>query len=305
MWDKLGLVYCADGDLPWRCSHALAPTPYLLSKDIIRIFVAFLDKEQVGRIGYVDVDANQPTRVVNLGEKPALDIGAPGCFDDHGVTPICVVERGNELHLFYTGWQISATVRYYLFTGLAVSTDGGLSFRRVSRVPILDRSDAELTVRTAPFVKHHHGVWKMWYIAGSDTIIVGDKQVPRYEMRYLESEDGLSWGREGRVVMSPRGEDEYGFGRPNVVETTDGLEMWYSIRTRSRGYRLGYARSNDGLNWARMDNDVGIEPSRSGWDSEMQSFGVCVDTQNSRYLFYNGNNYGATGFGVARWLEAK
>jgi hypothetical protein len=219
------------------------------------------------------------------------------------VTPICAIERGEELHLFYTGWQISKTVRYYLFAGLAISTDRGQTFRRFSRVPVLERSDAELTVRTAPFVKQHGGVWKMWYIAGSDTIMVGGKQVPRYDMRYLESLDGLAWGREGRVVMSPLGEDEYGFGRPNVIETAEGFDMWYSIRSRSLGYRLGYAQSPDGVNWERRDRLVGIEPSTSGWDSEMQSFGACLDTQHGRYLFYNGNGYGRTGFGVAKWRD--
>jgi hypothetical protein len=290
--------------MPWRISHAYAPAPFLLSKDTIRVFVAFLDEAQIGRIGYVDVAAEDPTRIISVSDTPALDIGSPGCFDDHGVTPICAVARGEELHLFYTGWQISATVRYQLFTGLAISNDQGRSFRRLSRVPILERSDAELTVRTAPFVLHHGRVWKMWYIAGSETIVLGDKQVPRYDMRYLESADGLSWGREGHVVMSPQGEDEYGFGRPNVIETGGGFEMWYSIRTRSQGYRLGYAQSSNGLDWRRLDNLVGIQPSSHGWDSEMQSFGACMTTSSGRYLFYNGNNYGRTGFGVARWRDS-
>lgn len=302
MWEKLGHVYNADGKLPWRRSHAFIPTPFLLSEDVIRVFAAFLDEAQIGRIGYVDLDARNPTRVLQVSETPALDIGAPGTFDDHGVTPMCAVNRGGELHLYYTGWQLSTTVRYYLFAGLAISTDQGRSFTRLTRVPILERSDAELTIRTAPSVLLHRGVWKMWYIAGSDTIVVNSKQVPRYNMRYLESTDGLSWGKEGRVIMSPVGEDEYGFGRPNVRETADGFEMWYAIRTRSKGYRLGYARSPDGLSWQRLDHLVGIEPSATGWDSSMQAFGACVDTPAERYLFYNGNNYGETGFGVAKWL---
>lgn len=301
MWEKLGRVYNAGGEAPWRRSHAFLPTPFLLSEDAIRVFVAFLDEKQIGRVGYVDVATQDPMQVLQVSEMPGLDIGLPGAFDDNGVTPMCAVKRGKQLHLYYTGWQLSHTVRYLLFAGLAISEDQGLTFSRQSRVPVLDRSDSELIVRTAPCVLHHRGTWKMWYIGGSDTLLVNDKQVPRYDMRFLESADGSSWGKEGRIVLSPDGEDEYGFGRPDVLETADGFEMWYSIRTRSKGYRLGYARSPDGLNWQRLDHLVGIAPSASGWDSAMQAFSACVDTRHGRYLFYNGNNYGETGFGVARW----
>ena len=171
--------------------------------------MAFLDELKVGRIGYVDVSARDPRQVVAVSRWPVLDIGAPGCFDDHGVTPMTVVKVGGELRLYYTGWQLSSTVRYYLLAGLAVSRDGGELFSRTSQVPLLERSDSELTVRTATHVALHAGIWKMRYIAGSSTIVVDGKQVPTYDMRYLESVDGLKWGDRGRVVMAPAGEDEY------------------------------------------------------------------------------------------------
>jgi predicted GH43/DUF377 family glycosyl hydrolase len=303
VWKRLGMVYCAGGDQPWRKSHAYVPTPFRLSDEIIRIYAAFLDESQVGRVGYVDVRADNPLQVIAVSEHPVLEIGQPGAFDDHGVTPMTVVRSGSELLLYYTGWQLSDRVRYFLLTGLARSRDGGLTFARTSRVPILERSDAELTVRTAAHVMFHRGRWRMWYIAGSDTIMVNGKQVPTYDMRYLESADGLAWGAEGKVVMAPEGSDEYGFGRPYVVEAENGFEMWYSVRTRSRGYHLGYARSDDGLQWVRLDHLVGLQPTESDWDSQMQAFGAVVDCKHGRYLFYNGNDFGRTGFGVARWRD--
>jgi hypothetical protein len=77
--------------------------------------------------------------------------------------------------------------------------------------------------------------------------------------------------------------------------------MWYSVRTVSKGYRLGYARSVDGRRFVRADTEVGIDVSPDGWDSRMLCFGYVIDTKWGRYMFYNGNNYGETGFGVARW----
>ena len=75
--------------------------------------------------------------------------------------------------------------------------------------------------------------------------------------------------------------------------------MWFSVRSHSRGYRFGYAESNDGLDWQRRDDQAGIDVSPDGWDSEMVHSGWVQATSHATYLFYNGNNYGETGFGVA------
>lgn len=298
-WHKLGLVYEASGEQPWAQSHAFIPTPWVRDERTIRVYAAFLDKEKVGRIGYVDVDARDPKRVLGVSARPVLDVGAPGTFDDNGVTPVCIVEdRGRKL-LYYVGWQLGVRVRYYLFVGLAISDDGGETFHRYSQTPVLDRSDGELFVRTAAHVMVESGVWKMWYIGGSDWIEVRGKSVPSYTLRYLESADGRNWGKSGRVCMSFASDDEYGFGRPFVMRQGSTYCMWYSIRSIGKGYRLGYAESTDGLSWRRLDERVGIDVSPSGWDSEMMCFGAVVSVHDRTYLFYNGNNYGQTGFGVA------
>jgi len=48
---------------------------------------------------------------------------------------------------------------------------------------------------------------------------------------------------------------------------------------------------------------AGIERSHSGWDSEMICYAYAVDAGSHRYLFFNGNRHGSTGFGVARWID--
>jgi hypothetical protein len=292
-------VYAADGSEPWAMTHAFLPTATLLDGRRIRVYAAFLDAGRVGRVGYVDVDASDPRRVLAVSRRPVLDVGEPGTFDDNGVNPVCLVEHGGRTLLYYVGWQLGVRVRYYLFVGLAVSDDGGESFRRCSRVPVLDRSDGERFVRTAANVRLEGGVWKMWYVGGSEWLEVGGKSVPSYRLRYLESQDGLHWGPSGRLCLDFNPPDEYGFGRPFVVRKGDGYAMWYSIRSVSKGYRLGYAESPDGLAWERKDHEVGIDVSPAGWDSEMMCFSSLVSVGGATYLFYNGNNYGETGFGVA------
>ncbi len=300
LWKKLGLVYAPNGEHEWAASHAFIPTSLMLAEDRIRVYVAFLDRNKVGRAGYVDVDARDPLRVLKVSAKPVLDVGEPGTFDDSGITPVCIFENQGTIYMYYVGWQLGVKVRYYLFVGLAVSKDGGETFTRYSQAPILDRSDGELFVRTAAHVMHDEGEWKMWYIAGDRWVEVNGKQVPTYNMRYLEAADNFAWERQGAVCLNLDDDgDEYGFGRPFVLKEDGLYKMWYSIRTVSKGYRLGYAESTDGGKWTRKDDQVGIDVSEHGWDSQMTCFACVQKTRYGTYMFYNGNNYGETGFGVA------
>lgn len=299
IWEKLGLVYCADGQQDWARSHAYIPTSMVLSQDCIRVYVAFLDRAQVGRIGYVDLDARDPRRVLKVSTSPVLDIGEPGAFDDNGVTPVTILQYQDMLWLYYFGWQLGVKIPYSLFTGLAVSKDGGERFERYSRVPILERSDDEPFVRSAAHVHWLNGRWRMWYVAGDGWIHIQGKQLPRYNIRSLESDDGIRWQKKGAVGLCADGSDEFGLGRPFVIEEDGLYKMWYSSRTISRGYRLGYAESHDGRSWLRKDGEVGIDVSENGWDSQMICFACVQKTEYGTYMFYNGNKYGESGFGVA------
>lgn len=296
-WEKLGRIYVADGDAWWARSHAYTPTPHMLS-DRIRIYVAFWDDSQVGRLGFVDVAVEDPTTVLAVSSDPILDVGEAGTFDDSGVTPMSIVESVRELRLYYTGWQRSARVPYFMFTGVATSYDGGLTFIRERSIPVLDRIEGEHACRTAAFVQRNDDKWRVWYVGGSQWTTVESKVVPTYNIRHAESDDGLNWSA-GQVVLDLGNADEFGLGRPFVRRAKNEYWMWYSIRSRTLGYRLGYATSPDGLSWERRDHEVGIGVSESGWDSEMICFGAVLDTSYGTYLFYNGNNFGETGFGVA------
>jgi len=190
-------------------------------------------------------------------------------------------------------------VRYYQFQGLAVSRDGGASFERVRRVPVLDRSDRELLNRTSGFVLRENGVFRLWYVGGSEWTTVNGKPLPVYAIKYLESADGVTWPAEGRPCIDFQDADEHALGRPYVLKEPDRHRMFYSIRTRSKGYRLGYAESIDGVAWERQDERVGLDVSADGWDSQMVGYPAVVRHKDRVYLFYNGNSCGQTGFGYA------
>ena len=299
-WIKQGRIYTPDGSLPWAKKYGFPPTPVSLGDGVLRLYMAFCDENTVGRIGYVDVREDSPKEIVRVSQQPVLDIGQPGAFDENGILPTAVLRVGDELYMYYVGYQLGMKVRYFQFEGLAISRDNGESFTRWSRVPVIDRSDAEMVNRTSCFVMQENGKFRMWYVGGSTWVHAhAGKHLPLYNMRYLESPDGKVWGPEGKVVIDFASDDEHAFGRPWVVKGENGYKMFYSVRTRSKGYRLGYAEGPDGIEWHRKDDQVGIDVSDSGWDSEMIAYSSIHQTGDKTYMFYNGNNCGETGFGYA------
>ncbi len=234
-WRKLGLVWNTDGSNVWAKTHGMGPTPFRLNDEVIRVFITCLDDQGRGRPGYVDVAANDPTRVLGVSPCAVLDIGEPGTFDDNGLMVISIVQtEPSTLFMYYAGFELCTHIRYRIFTGLAVSKDGGMTFTRHIRTPILDRSDDELYFRGGPFAMYDEDVFKLWYVAGSEWTVLNGKPMPVYDLRYQESEDGIHWSDTGQLSMAITGEDEHGFGRPWVIKRgPNDYQLFYSIRRRS------------------------------------------------------------------------
>lgn len=299
-WKKLGVVYKPDGKKWWARTHATLPTPLVLSPDVIRVFLTCRDGHGIGRVGFVEVSAKDPTQLLAVAAEPVLDIGRPGTFDDNGVMASSALRTADgRVFLYYVGFELSMHVRYRLLTGLAISEDG-LRFRRVQETPILERAPSELCVRGGPHVRCDQGTYRMWYVAGSEWIDLGGKQMPLYDLRTMESSDGIHWPAEGEVILPVSADDEHGFGRPWVMHNGADWELFYSVRRKSlRAYRMGYAVSQDGTIWQRRDAEFGLDPSSGGCDSESVCYGAPLTTNGRTWLLYNGNNFGETGLAVA------
>jgi predicted GH43/DUF377 family glycosyl hydrolase len=256
------------------------------------------DADGRGSIGFVDLDPENPSRVLRVSERPALSSATAASFAPDGVIPLAVVRAGEELRLYYAGFRRREDVRFEAFCGLALSEDGGESFRAHSAEPVVAPSAEGTLFRALHSIRFEGGRWRAWYGAGSHFRQGETKTLPVYDIRYMESPDGISFPDEGTVCIPVTG-DEYRVGRPWVVPSGDGYEMYFGASTERMHYRLAYATSPDGIVWERDDAALGLAPSAEGWDSEMMAYPAVVSVAGSTYLFYNGNDFGRDGFGYA------
>ena len=160
-WKKKGLIYEPPLDGSWRDNSALTPTAFLLNDNVIRVYTSLRDKNGVGRIGYVDVNASNPSEVLKVSDKPVLDIGREGMFDDNGVILGDLIRVDDKIYMYYVGFQLVGKVKFLAYTGLAISSDNGETFERVSETPILDRKDEALYIRAIHSVLFENGKFKI------------------------------------------------------------------------------------------------------------------------------------------------
>ena len=301
-WRRIAQVMPGPAPASWAVSHAALPVVQPSGRGRLRVHFSARDAGNRSRIGTIEVD---PAVWAPIDREPAalvLDIGRPGTFDDHGVTSSWIVEHdGREFH-YYTGWTLSPTVPFLFFAGLAIRETGADCARRVSEAPILGRSTIDPFLTASPCVLIDNGVWRMWYVSGVGWRSAVDPPQPLYHIKYAESRDGIAWRRAGVVCIDFAGPAEHAIARPCVIKEDGRYRMWFC--SRGRAYRIGYAESADGLVWERDDARGGLLPAAEGWDSEMVAYPFVVDHGGERLLFYNGNGYGRSGFGVAAWNGA-
>jgi len=297
-WIKKGFIFGPDGAMPWAKDTALTPTPILLNEETIRVYAGFRDEWGVSRIGYVDVDSNSPNIVKKISAQPALDIGSNGMFDDNGVILGDVLRIDDSIRMYYVGFQLVSKVKFLAFSGLAISGDGGDTFKRYSSAPILDRSNDSLFIRAIHSVVEINGLFHIWYASGNGWELINGVPYPQYRIRHAVSKDGISIEGEGNVCVDI--EDlEYRIGRPRVFHLNDQFFMHYTRGTTDGQYLAGLAESFDGVHWKRIDSDLGIGLSEAGWDAKHLCYPAVITSKGKTYMFYNGNDMGKAGFGYA------
>lgn len=295
-WRRLGKVFEPRGERPWMQTHAAVPIAEHLQGDLFKVYFSSRDGQQRSHTGFVVIDLNRPGVVLELSAAPVLSPGELGAFDDSGAMATWQVKQEGQSWLYYIGWNLGVTVPFRNAIGLAVSRDG-IDYVRHAKGPIVDRSMDEPHFCASCCVVPRPDGWKMWYLSCTGWSLQQGRPMHHYHIKYAESEDGVHWRRNGDIAIDYRNDQETAISRPSVVPDADRWRMWYSFR--GQAYRIGYAESDDGRVWRRQDHSVGLDVAASGWDSEMIEYPFVFDHNGQRFMLYNGNAYGRSGFGLA------
>lgn len=295
-WKKLGRLYVPQPVHPKLVSHAANPLAIFLEGDLYRVFFDGRDIHNRSSVGFVDLDILK-CKVTYIHNEPVFGYGPENSFYSHGVSIGNMYEVGDERYILFMGWQIPEGRHWQGDIGrLRLKDDGSIELDRDRPFMGLDGTDQ--VSLSYPWVIRDRGQYRMWY-GSTVTWDTGDGEMLSV-INHATSVDGHEWNRQGLAVPYELGVAQV-FSRPTVVADPGGYHMWFSYRSGKPGqkYKIGYAHSLSGEKWELRLNDAGIDTSLSGWDSEMIEYPFVFDHKGQRYMLYNGDGYGRTGFGLA------
>jgi hypothetical protein len=295
---KKGILFAPDQKEFWRQSHAALPTALQTGPEEYIIYYTSRDKDNKTYVGAFAWSPKKPLQAQNISDSPLLSPGRLGCFDAFGVQATSVVRHGSDIYLYYLGWVLGQPAPlFYTAIGLAISTDGGYTFKKYSEAPIMERSPYDPWMVSGGTVVKEQNEWRMYYLSGMSFEINGNAE-SRYDIKLATSDDGIAWKRKGQVIL-PLQDNETNISRMSIVRDMDIWKAWFPVKRKDANYRCGYAESTDGIQFRRMDDKSGIGVSEKGWDDGAIDKMEVIRNNGKFYMFYNGNSFGRDGIGLA------
>jgi predicted GH43/DUF377 family glycosyl hydrolase len=215
-----------------------------------------------------------------LGDGCILDRGSSGHWDSAGVAhPTVIIDQSEPLHKFkmwFSGWN---GVNWRI--GYAYSMDGIIWTKHPAAVLDSGSSHWESIHVYYPSVLKENSVYRMWYSGNGQKI------------GYAESSDGLSWSRTSLNPVldagSSREWDGGGVAVPMVIKDGSIYRMWYE--GASPRWRLGYAESEDGLNFTKTPLNPVLDLGLPGtWEDNLVDEAAVIKDGSSYKMWYSGHD---------------
>lgn len=314
-WEKLGKIFdpTVRDTPPWMQEFAQAPAT-LIFEDRVRVYFscrppADENGQYVSYSAFVDLDRRDITSILDVSEEPILPLGKLGAFDEFGTYPVSVARVGDKFRAYFGGWTRCESVPFNVAIGCAESSDGGRTFARLGDGPIVSYSPDEPFVLSGPKIRRFNDKWYLFYIAGRRWILDNGRPEPVYKIRSAISLDGVKWTKRSKDLIGDSIGDDEAQASPDVILLDGKYHMFFcyrhgkGYRGKEKGYRIGYASSDNLLDWHRDDSMAGLAVSEEGWDSEMVSYPHVFELDGEVYMLYLGDQVGRYGFGAARLIS--
>ena len=292
-------------------THAQSPQLVQIG-DINRIYFSARPKVSEGilpttRVLYVDYDP-EFREIVDFSRDEVLGQAILGAYDEHGIFPFHVSQINGRTFGYISGWSRRVSVPVETAIGISESLDGGKTFQRLGNGPILSASLHEPFLVGDPFIIPSKNEFLMYYIAGTEWKVTKfEKDLQRvYKIRIARSFDGINWEPTLKNIIDDSLGPNECQALPSVVSAGNELIMAFCYREMSKfrengkgAYQIGFATSPDLLNWNRNNQLLEIESHKSKWDDGMRCYPNINIVKDRIHIFYNGNDFGKNGFGLA------
>lgn len=268
-----------------------------------RIYYSSRDINNKSRISYIEVEAANPINILYEHDKPIIDLGKLGTFDQDGMMLSSIINVGDMKYLYYFGIRKMLDIPNQNMIGLIIYD--GETYKRYSDGPILGISPNDHYYVATPYVLLDNDVFKCWYMSVKEWKIINNKPEFFYDIKYAVSHNGIDWITNNTPCIQLK-DLEGGISSPCVLRIDNYYEMYYSYRNfydyklnKDCAYKIGYAKSLDGIKWQREDNLTFNSSLMNSYmfDNIMMCYPNVIIHDNIKYMIYCGNEFGKCGIG--------
>ena len=297
MWDRIGWIDPPVGLGEWCTSHL--SIPFCISKNAseFRVYFSSRDSDQRSHIGWVDVQFNSENSLkTNFGTSPLVSPGVPGTFDEHGVSGSFFEIVNNSLRIWNFGWQRSSGKAWSNAIGLVEKSvyDTELT---VKNKLVVKSNEFENYGLAYPYLISQNSIRHLFYGAFDLYGIPSLNQPYSYVSKRAEIGNDLILSDRSRMIDHLSGNSAQ--SRPCIIRDGNGYRAWISVK--GEGYEIRSAYSEDLRNWKWSEDRYGLRASGMNGESREVCYSHVVEFAGSRMMFFNGDGFGKTGIGIAKW----
>lgn len=301
---KLGQIYDPrfQSHHPKLLTHASNPVPVLLSGDTFRIFYSARDSMNRSSVGALDFNLVEK-KIVNIHKKPIVIHGDQTSFFSAGISLGNYYEFNNKKSISFMGWRTMDDGAWRGEIG-SFSLTQDLFLDEISTQPMIkiDKEIDTISLSYPWILKTAPDQLVAWYGSTIGRDKRNNEMVHVINQAY--SSDASSWKKVGLALPYEKQKQQM-FSRPCIFLNKSGVyEMWFSVRPGGgETYRIRHAESDDAKSWIHAKTPAKLDVSNAGWDSEMIEYPYVFRHKTNKYMLYNGNDFGKTGFGLAQLVH--
>ncbi|NIY94213.1 hypothetical protein [Vibrio diazotrophicus] len=303
-WKKLGKVYNIPDESisPYGLSHCSNPRAIKISDDLLRVYYCSRNWCNKSSVFAIDIDINT-FEVKQNHRTPILTYGDEETFYSDGISLGGFYNINDELYITFMGWKTPPGQHWYGQIGRAVVTDDfNLLITEDLMEPMVPLDDIDSVSLSYPCVNIlSDGSYEMWYGTTKSWQSHANSEMVHILKRAISS-DGRHWDKTNEVIPYSEGVAQ-AFSSPTCIQIGNTLHMWFSYRSGTgEKYRIGHSYKNNDGDWILDLDNSGIDVSDdpNSWESEMLCYPFVFECDGEIYMLYNGNQYGKSGFGIAK-----
>jgi hypothetical protein len=299
-WHKFGLVYNTTMNPNWGESHALVPSPVVLSELKVRIYCSFIDSQFRGRIGFADIEVIKDTpQVVEVGKVPTLDLGESGSFSQYGVGlgTFWPNEVGGDL--YFVGFDRPAGFKFKAFSGKAIYDEASMTYKHSSQGAVFGPECGGATIVGVHDIFQNGDSMHALVSIGSGFQIIDGKEFPKYQVHLASGKDLESLAISPQPIISAE-YPVYRIGRPRIYQTSKGFEILVTAGDLAGNYLPRVFYSKDLQDWREGSCESFTRSTLLNFDDQHQCYLSRFSLSGDEYIVYNGNRMGINGFGIAK-----